>query len=208
MTKNEVDIKDSLQEGYVVPESIFDKKRTKTSHFMLNTILPNGTGVATEYFVNAFLNDDQFKHYFTRPLFLLFKADKTDARWRMINTKLRSKPEYILEYFCGMEGKKDLVMMVFKVPDKYAKDYIHFKAGKYSEFSEEYKRVFPRYMKKTGEDPEESVIWRVLYKSKKLREELTRFFGDDTVFTETDELWGKPLPEYEHYRYTTQGDAP
>lgn len=208
MTKNEVNIDKLIEEHYIVPESVFDRKRTKTSHFMINTIFPTNTSItSTEYFVNAFLDDEDVKHVFIRPIFVLFKMNKNDTKWMStMAPRLRAKPEFVLEYFCGTDPKtkKHLMMMVFKVPVKWGKEYTNFKAGKYSLMSEEYKKMFNRYTHDEKAQPIESIIWKVLYKHIDLREHLQDWIGrgsNDYQFTEEDELWGIPTSQYEHYRW-------
>lgn len=208
MTKNEVNIESIIQEDYVAPESEFDRKRTKTSHFMLNTVFPNSSLMATEFFVNAFLEDDEFKHSILRPLFLLFKV-RQENKWTTIAQRLRAKNEYVLEYYCGKQDGKDLIMMVFQVPDRYAKEYLNFKAGKYSQFSDEYKKLFNRYTHNDRAQPVESTVWRVIHKSPELKRELEAYFevpetrkiGKPVKFNDDDELWGIPEPKFEFYRF-------
>jgi hypothetical protein len=206
MTKNQVDIEKIIEENYIVPESVFDGKMTKTSHFMLNALFPKtSTLTSTEYFINAFLHDEGFgSHMLPRPVFILFKVKPKDNKWTIIASKLRNKEEFLIEYFCGTQNGSNLIMMVFQVPDKWAKEYINFKAGKYSKFSEEYKKLFNRYTHDEKAQPIESIIWRVVHKAPELRKQLQDWIGrspNDYVFTEEDELWGIPTPKYEHYRH-------
>lgn len=199
MTKNEVKVDELIREDYKVPESVFDKKRTKTTLFMLQTIFPNNSLVATEYFVNAFIDDALFKHDLTRCIFILFKIEPKNPRWIMLAQKLRSKPEFVLEYFGGMQDGKHLMMMVFRIPEKYAAEYDNFIDGKYSKFSEDYKKLFPRHVYNEKAQPIESVIWQALYKADDLKKRMEDFL--DTEFGPEDELWGKPEPKFEVYRY-------
>ncbi len=201
MTKNDQDIDKLVEESYVVPESVWDKKRTKTSHFMLNTIFNNGTLTNTEYFVNAFLNDAEFPNRFQRPLFLLFKVSPKDNKWGTIAPRLRAKSEYIMEYFCGVQAEKHLIMMVFQVPEKYAKEYINFKLGRYSQFSTDYKKLFARYTTNERAQPVESTVWKVIYRTADLRKTMEDWFGEPVKFGPNDELWGMPEAAYEVYRY-------
>lgn len=203
MTKNDLDINELLAETYKIPESVFDRARTKTTHFMLNTIFHNSSLTNTEYFVNAFLNDAQFTHKIIRPLFLLFKVSPKDNKWGTILPRLRAKTEYLMEYLCGIQDKKHLIMLVFQVPDKYSKDYLNFKNGKYSQFSPEYKKLFNRYTANEKAQPVESTVWRVINKSAELKKELETYFGDPVKFSRDDELWGIPESAYEIYRYKT-----
>jgi hypothetical protein len=216
MTRNEVNIDDLVKENYVIPESIFDRKRTKTSHFMLNSVFPNSSLTTTEYFVNAFMDDESFKHKIIRPVFVLLKAPHKDRKWLSIQQKLRAKSEYVLEYFVGIQDGTPLTMMVFQVPDRFAKDYLYFKAGKYSKFSAEYKKLFTRYTSNDKAQPVESTIWRVIHKSEELKKEMEKFFNPDitsksrgevVTFGEDDELWGIPTPYYENYRHVKKEEC-
>jgi hypothetical protein len=125
----------------------------------------------------------------------------------MLTQRLRTKGEYILEYFCGIQDGKHLIMMVFRIPDKYINDYINFLDGKYSKFSDDYKKLFPQHTYNERAQPIESTIWRVIHKSESLKKELERFFTinpggkNPTVFGPDDELWGIPEPKFEVYRY-------
>jgi hypothetical protein len=210
MTKNDQDIGALLREDYVVPQSFFDKTRTKTSHFMLNTLFTNGSLTNTEFFVNAFIGDHGFSNRFVRPLFLLFKITPNDSKWNTIAPRLRAKNEYLMEYFVGVQDKKHLVMMVFQVPDRFSKEYVHFKNGKYSQFSIEYKKLFNRYTNNERAQPVESIIWKVLYKTADLRKDMEAFFTVDpkdthpVKFDPEDELWGIPEDKWEIYRYLNQ----
>lgn len=204
MTSNDVNIADLLKEDYVVPESVFDKKRTKTTHFLLNTVFPNSSLTAIEFFVNAFLTDEGFSHCIPRAIFVLFKADSNDPKWEAVLKRLRSKNEYILDYFVGIEEDIPLRMVIFQIPEKHANEYVCFRKGRYSKFTEEYKKTFARYAHNERGNPVESVIWRVVYKSPELRKELQNWIGNeegDYHFTEEDELWGIPTAKYEHYRH-------
>ena len=206
MTKNDLNIDDLLRENYIVPESVFDRKRTKTSHFMLNTIFHNSSLTSTEYFVNAFLDDGQLSHKMLRPLFLLFKVAPKDNKWAGIVPRLRAKSEYLMEYFCGVNEGKHLIMMIFQVPEKFSKDYLLFKNGKYSQFSSEYKKLFNRYTANEKAQPIESTVWRVIHKSIELKKELELYFGEPVKFSREDELWGIPESAYEIYRYKSNAD--
>jgi hypothetical protein len=98
-------------------------------------------------------------------------------------------------------------MMVFRIPSKYVSDYISFLDGKYSKFSDDYKKLFPQFTYNEKAMPIESTIWRVIHKSDALRKELERFFtvnptgSNPTKFAPEDELWGIPEPKYEVFRH-------
>src|ERR1044072_5448465 len=112
MTRNGVNVEDIIKEDFIAPESVFDLKRTKTTLFMLPAIFPNNSLVSSEYFVNAFIDDTKFKHLLSGVIFVLFKAEPKNYKWQTLAQKLRGRVEFVLEYFCGMQDGKHLVMMV------------------------------------------------------------------------------------------------
>jgi hypothetical protein len=209
MIKNDIDINKLIDIDYKVPESVFDKKRTKTTHFMLNAIFPKSSLTATEYFVNAFIGDGEYVNTVPFPIFVLFKVKRGDNKWDLLINRLRQKSEYRYEYICGREGDYLLRMVVFQTPQIYANDYVRFKQGKYSQFSKEYKKTFMKYTNNDKAQAVESTVWRVIHKSDSLKKELEKFFnvpltskvGKPFEFGADDELWGIPENEYEIYRY-------
>jgi len=207
MTKNEVNIEELLRQDYKVPESVFDRKRTKTTHFLLPTVFPNSSLTGSEFFVNAFVDDNGFKHTLDRVLFCLFKVDVRNPKWVSLSQKLKAKGEFLLDYFCGIQDGRHLIMMIFKIPDKHLNEYILFLEGKYSKFSEDYKKLFPRKVYNENGATIDSTIWSVLYKTPELKEKLESFFtinpngANPTRFDPDDELWGIPEPKFEVYRH-------
>ena len=208
MTKNEVNIDELVEQQYRVPESIFDKNRTKTTQFMLHTLFPTPTATNTlilsPYFVNAFIGDSEHTTTVTRALYLLFKIPLGNKRilppaWITLYGMLTRKAEFIDDYFCGIQDDKHLIMLIFQVPEKYAHDYSNFKIGAYSKFSADYKAKFNRYTHNEKAQPVESTIWRAVHKSEQLRKEMELYLG--TKFGEDDELWGRPEEKFEVYRY-------
>jgi hypothetical protein len=174
---------------------------------MMPSIFPNNSLMGTEYFVNAFIDDGGFPHTMDRVIFVLFKTDIKNQKWQMLSQRLRGKTEYLLEYFCGIQDNRHLIMMVFKIPDKYTNDYINFLDGKYSKFSDAYKKLFPQFTYNDKAMPIESTIWRVIHKSDVLKKELERYFTispngkNPFKFDPEDELWGIPEPKFEVYRH-------
>lgn len=205
MTQNDINIDELIQDNYIVPESIFDRKRTKTSHFVIPAIFSNNSIMSTEYFVNAFLDDENFTHNIKRAVFVLFQAKDNDNKWDLLFQKMKLKKEYVLDYITGTKNDYNLIMIVFQVPEIYSKDFINFKNGRYSHFSEEYKKFFPRYMANNRAQPTESALWKIINKSEDLKQELIRYFTVDKKrpfsFSPTDEIWGIPERKFEVYNY-------
>lgn len=221
MTKNEISLKDALLEGYITPTSMYDGIYTKTTQFMLPSISVNiKNKIVFKFFVNSYINDVKHEHEYERPIFVLFSVkDFKDKDWEKVYSALILSPNYITDYDCGKQDEDNLVMIVFRVPDEYARDYYLFKKGKYSQFSQQYKEKFPRFVATDDNknEPKESIMWQVINKSDLLKEELAKEFTakndngqyfkqDDydqmlATFNEMDEIWDIPRKEREYYRY-------
>lgn len=202
MTKNEVKVKEMLKEDYVTPSSAFDGTYTKTTQFMLPVIGINWKNkLILSFFENAYFDDAGHEHRYERPIFALFKvADFASREWAKVYSALVKCNEYVNDYDIGQQGGKNLVMVVFKVPKEFGKDYNYFKHGMYSKFSETFKKKFPRYIG----DKEESLIWGIMNKSaetkRKVEEEFCLAEGQ-LDWPDTEEIWDKPRKTREVYRY-------
>ena len=80
-------------------------------------------------------------------------------------------------------------MFVFQVPGIFKEDYLLFKEGKYSHFSDEYKSRF-----KKG-----SNIYKVLHKDPTLKKYWENLLH--TKLPRDNEVWDRPYPKDEIYRY-------
>ncbi len=216
MTKNDVDLKHALLNEYDTPYSIYDGKYTKTTQFMLPSIdVDIRNRMIFKFFINSYLDDKEFNHSHTRPIFILFGVkDFKDKDWDKVYVSLALSKNYLMDYDCGMQDTINLVMMVFQVPEEFAEDYYHFKQGRYSKFSKNYKNKFSRYISEDSE--KESIIWQIIHKSHKLKRELEKEFDlnigefDKPTIIEKDgnrntyqaeEIWDLPRKEREYYRY-------
>lgn len=204
MTKNEVNIKEVIKEEYITPVSPYDGKYTKTTQFMLPSVGINVKNkLIYKYFINSYLDDKQHRHEYVRPIFVLFGiVDFNERDWGRVYSALVKSANYIGDYDCGMQEDKNLVMVVFRVPDEFENDYYHFKRGRYSKFSSAYKEKFPRYLDDDGSTSRESIIWQAIHKSPDLIKQLEEIFDTpEGHWNDAAEIWDKPRKNREYYRY-------
>lgn len=204
MRKNDVIVNEAIKETYVIPPSVCDGKYTKTTQFMLPSIgLTNRNHLMRKFFINSFLDDRKHRHEYERPIFVLFGVeDFKDKDWYKVYSALLKSPNYIGDYDCGIQDKKKLVMMVFKVPDEFEKDYFNFKRGKYSKFSDAYKQKFPQEIADENGNIKESTLWQIMNKSPILMRLLEEDFGlDEGSMDDAEEIWDRPSRKREYYRY-------
>ncbi len=193
---------EALQENYLIPNSLYDGKYTKTSQFMTPAIDVNVSHkLVFKFFENAFLADRGHAHNYTRPIFLLFSIkDYKDLDWKRVYSILIQSPNYIAEYDVGIKSGKYLFMMVFSVPEEFKGDYLHFRNGKYSLFSDNYKKKFPKYLDK--EKKKKNTHWQIINKDKDLKRQVIKdlTIKEDALGKE-DEIWDMPRVEREFYRF-------
>lgn len=201
MKINKVDIKEIIQDKWVMHKYERDGAMSKTVQFMLPSLELTISTLVIKAFVNAYMDDANYEHEFTCPIFLLFKI-KNNKDWSIIYDQLIINKNYILDYNCGSnEQNEDLVMVVFEVPERFKEDYFKFKLSRYSKFSKDYKKKFPQFIA-VNNKKEETVIWQVINKSEKLKREMENDlllpFG---YLDEQDEIWGKLKKDTEIYNY-------
>ena len=198
MIKNNINIDDVLQIKWESHKFVNDGDFTKTTQFMFPSLEISINIDFVNSFVNAFIDDVEYEHVFTRPLFLLFKITKD---WKAVNKQLLSNKNYILDYNVGKKDGVDCVMFIFEVPEKFKNDYYNFKQSKYSCFSEEYKKKFPKHISYKN-TKKEAVVWQIINKSESLKRTLEQEIGLDEGFLDNqDEIWDKLNKKTEIYNF-------
>lgn len=174
-------------------------------------------------FKGTYLNDEYNKTEYENPVFILFKPENVfnfqvfvDAEYDRVNKHTGSK-DLRGDYNRG-DGE---VVLVYEFP--FAEDYQRFITGKYSEFSEEIIKTYPKTIKFKKGDNEVTLLgipYRIITKDKESQELLTEAYGDNflvhqpiltmaemledrygTPFTEDMELWTLPNIEKETLKY-------
>lgn len=200
MTVNDIDILKTIESDWEMYKSRKDGKFTKTTQFLLPSIELSITPKFLQYFINAFLEDVEYQHIYKRPLFLLFKYTKS-KEWIQVYNELKSNKNYKTDYNVGFKDGWDLVMMVYEVPEVFGEDYLNFKKGKYSYFSNEYKNKFPKFIS-VGNKKEEGKVWQIIHKSMDLRKSIEQELNlPSSLLDDEDELWDIPRKDTEFYNY-------
>lgn len=196
---------EALQENYKTPDSEYDGTFSKTAQFMAPAIGIKLTNPKVfKYFKNAYLNDVNHEHNYQRPIFLLFSIkDFREKDWRIVYSILIKAKTFITEYDVGVQNNEFLLMMVFEVPENYKNDYIRFKRGNYSNFSEQYKKEFPKYLG-DPKDRKKNIHWQIINKDPELKRDIEKKFNldyGDLDASDVEDIWEIPRVEREHYRY-------
>ena len=201
MTKNKTNPKSVLEAIWKIFDSKFDGVFTKTTQFMLASLEITLSTLMLKSFKNAFINDAEHENDYVRPIFVLFRMEGK-REWERMYKDLIANVNYVSDYNVGTEDGKDLVMFVFKVPEKFAEDYYNFKAGKYSRFSANYKAKFSENITSKTKGKQSSVIWKVINKDDSLKRDLEEQFNlNENFLDDQDEIWDKPRNKREVYNF-------
>lgn len=219
MKTNDVDINDVLHHKIIQTINPYNLGRFNKSTYFLLPIFGYYIGtnmLFNNLLVNLYLNDDQHENLYRKPIFFLFRTKSfLDRDWLELQ-KLLKKPvfldTYLNEYYLGFE-KKDgvyshLYVYVYQCPKEWEKEYVYFKLGQYSRFSQEYKKKFPKEARSGGKIVE-SKIYGAINKTSSLKDYLIKEFNVDVkeeenfrkMLNNCDELWDGPKLEEEILNY-------
>lgn len=204
MEKNDIDVNSVVAEDFITKTSPYNGKYSKTTLFLLPMLgLSLRNANVLRYLKNSYLDDRKLEHDYKKPIFLLFNVNSLhDQIFKKFQEVLRKKVEYVYDYYVGLQDGRHLLMYVFEIQEKYRSDYNHFKAGRYSKFSKEYRELFPQYVQNALGKDVESIAWGAINKSKTLRDKIMADFELDRNFVESlEELWDSPKREEEYYRF-------
>jgi hypothetical protein len=224
MTKNkESNLLEVAQETYKVPISTYNGRYTKSALFLLPMLGLDVRNVhLTKYMENVFINDAELEHKFNCPIFILFKVKNlTESGWidlqRMFRTKEGLKDKFVFDYDLGFDTDGNfLIMYVCEIAEICRKDYYYFKRGKYSKFSDAYKKLFPKEVMRSGkicESDAYGAIYRTVTRKNTVAKEFTPHDAKGNIinpsdyiqfrtFVDTlDELYDAPKAKHEVYRY-------
>lgn len=174
-------------------------RRTNSFWFLLPMLKLDQNLLLNHELVNVYLADHTSQYQYCNSLHLLFKCNKYSQSFNKYLYGLTQHPEYITHYDTYGEGN---LMVVFNIPQEYLNVLELFKSGKYSEFPDNYKELFP----KKNNLGQWRTRWKVFLKHEDLRkaaEEKINIPGDRNpiILPQTAEVWDKPIPKQEVYKY-------
>ena len=178
-------------------------KATYTSLFLLPAVGLNlNDRLFARFFENAFIDDFGMKHDYKYPVFCLFRVERFDTSWRILEGTMKGKENYLFDYTLGMYEDAHLVMFVFECAAKFRSDYTKYLNGDYSQFSEFYKKFFTKTLYANKTLTIENPAWSVITKSDAFRKKLEELVGQK--IDKQAEYWPKYESEREVYRFNKQ----
>lgn len=179
----------------IVDESL--KKKTYSTIFLLPAL-----GVSKETwerygFVNCYIEDNGHDIRYKNSLYVLLEPE-FDEDLRLFIDEQSKRDIFLEDYDCGDHQ----VVLVYRFPVEYDKEYKHFKEGKYSKFSKKYiSEYFPMTRKeyKNGKSRTVSTVFAGIFnKEAWLKEYWEKKLGVDVL---PNEYWSKPDESKEVLRY-------
>lgn len=142
------------------------------------------------HLVNTYIFDDMDKY--PGCFFILHDFSFKNPAFTAYEHKLTDN-----QYFVDLIDINDQVLYIFKFPEEYTEEYLHFVNGKYSKFGEDAKKVILAYYTKIYQGNLNAVnfllkLKQILFKEpilkKKLEEELGVKLSSDAELTDVIEV--------------------
>ncbi len=137
-------------------------------------------------FINAYIKDDRKDEQYEEAIYLLFKPDDLDKFREFLDNEYERTKNIIEDY----DYEDGYVVVVYKLNEKYKKDFELIRKGKYSKTSADFQENFPKIIKiyKNGLHRDElSLQYRIFSKSQDLIEHWEEKLG--VIFEDEYEVW-------------------
>jgi hypothetical protein len=148
-------------------------KKNITSIFMVPTLKVPKDALISNGFINGYIKDSRREDQYPESIYLLFKPENLDKFREFLDNEYERTKAIIEDY----DYEDGFVVVVYKLNEKYKKDYDVVKEGKYSKTSKDFQKLFPKIIKivKNGLHKDElSLQYRIFNKS----EDLVEFWQD------------------------------
>lgn len=173
------------------------RKKTFSTIFLLPAI-----GIAKEIwdrlgFVNCYIGDDKHDIVYKNALYILLEPSFDEDLERFIKEQA-TRDIFLEDYDVGDHQ----IVLVYRFPPEYVKDYNHFKKGEYSKFSKKYiNEHFPMTKKeyRDGKSRNVSTVFAGIFN----KESWLKKYWEDKLGTDIlpDEYWSIPDDKKEVLRY-------
>ncbi len=121
------------------------EKKTNSTRFLLRGVGLKRKVLEDYGFINAYIDDKHHEPHYTEALYLLFQPKDINE----LNIFLEIEKERTNLYVEDYDYSGGYVVVVYKFPKEYEKEYRLFLQGKYSKFSKKYKELYPMERKGT-----------------------------------------------------------
>jgi hypothetical protein len=161
-------------------------KKNITSIFMVPTLKVPKDALRSNGFINAYIKDAGREDQYADSIYLLFKPTDLDKFREFLDSEYERTKTVIEDY----DYEDGFVVVVYQLSDKYKKDFVLIKEGKYSKTSAEFQKLFPKVVKivRNGLNRDEiSLQYRIFNKAEDLVSFWEEKLGID--FEKEFEVW-------------------
>lgn len=176
--------------------TIEETKSTKASIFII-PMLGFSRNYYEPFITNCYIGDGEKPEY-DKHIFILMKFS-SDTKYGWLERSMEAHEEFTAKY--DLENGK-YTMFVFKVADKFKKDFEHFKVGSFSKFSTFLKHEILR-LNEFGPDTN---VASALSKGKKLRKYWEEQIG--APLPDGSEVMAVPKLKYEIFNFRVEEGYP
>jgi hypothetical protein len=144
-------------------------------------------------FINAYVKDARKEDQYKDSIYLLFKPADLDKFREFLDSEYERTKNVIEDY----DYEDGYVVVVYKLNEKYKKDFTLIKQGKYSKTCKDFQKMFPKIIKivKNGLHRDElSLQYRIFNKSEELVE-----FWEDKLGIDMKSLIGEDFEVWEGF---------
>jgi hypothetical protein len=118
-------------------------KKNITSIFMVPTLKVPKDALRSNGFINAYIRDARREDHYKDSIYLLFKPTDLDKFREFLDNEYERTKAVIEDY----DYEDGYVVVVYQLNDKYKKDFVLIKEGKYSKTSADFQKLFPKVIK-------------------------------------------------------------
>lgn len=120
-------------------------KKNITSIFMVPTLKVPKDALRGNGFINAYVKDARKEDHYEGCIYLLFKPENLDKFREFLDNEYERTKTVIEDY----DYEDGFVVVVYQLDEKYKKDFVLVKQGKYSKTSKDFQKLFPKVIKIT-----------------------------------------------------------
>lgn len=157
-------------------------KKNITSIFMVPTLKVPKDALKSNGFINAYIKDAGREDQYADSIYLLFKPTDLDKFREFLDSEYERTKTVIEDY----DYEDGFVVVVYQLNDKYKKDFVLIKEGKYSKTSVGFQKLFPKVVKivRNGLNRDEiSLQYRIFNKAEDLVSFWEEKLGIDMINT-------------------------
>lgn len=160
-------------------------KKTITSIFIIPTLIDRDKLIDNN-FINGYVIDHRRDVQYEDAVYALFKPENIERFREFLEIEYETNHSLIDDY----DYEEGFVVLVYKLPSKYHKDYQLIREGQYSKTSKAFQETFPKVLKIMvgGRHRDElSLQIRIFKKSNDIREMWEELIGEN--ISEDMEVW-------------------